>query len=386
MNFNQQLTKMFFLLFSLILFVSACGGSINKLAVSPTSSLQKASSPELTTTTTMSKSSNSSTSLVEIDIVTTTTIDPLEWFGPQHPLTGMPAPDGQFLRPALAVKVGNNDVNSLPQEGLEAADIVYEAIIEAGKTRFLAVFQSSIPVRVAPVRSARSTDISLIGNLSNPYFAYWGSNEGVGAEVAEAESRGTFVPQSAEVNNQEAFARDPARGQSPYDGTLTPASLMAASSASVPISVFEYGEISPTAIPALGIRWLTDGRSVEYLWDKESEKWNRFQDGNPMFDSYGSTLSADNVVVLYVDYSRSKADPNSPQAQSTGSGDGWLLRDGRLIGLIWERQFEASRWSFFDDQTGEIVKLAPGRTWVSLAQLGQTTVLSPIEAALLSGK
>ena len=138
------------------------------VAVTDTSAGGDAATVDASTTTT-------------IGLATTTTIP--GWAGPVHPLTGLPAVDGTVDRPALVVKIGNNDSKSLPQIGLEDADVVYEVHIENGVTRFLAVFQSEVPALVGPVRSARSSDIDLIGNLNRPSFAYWGSNEGVGAEV-----------------------------------------------------------------------------------------------------------------------------------------------------------------------------------------------------------
>lgn len=376
---NFALTKSFLLGVSGLLFLVACGGS-QKTSVNTTST----SLPPSTLPSTTSSVVEVTTS-TEAVIATTTTIDPKEWVGPKHPLTGLPALEGIVPRPALAVKIGNNDFNSLPHEGLAEADIVYEALIEAGKTRFLGIYQSSLPERIAPVRSARSTDISLIGNLSNPHFAYWGSNEGVGVEVEEAERSGTFVRQSAEVNSSGAFSRDPSRGNSPYDGVLNPAYLIGDVPASAPIAVFDYGALPVTAVSTFGLRWETDGRVVEYLWDQQSSKWKRFQDGSPMIDSNGIQLDSENIVLLYVDYSRSNADPNSPQAQSTGSGDGWLLRNGKIVGITWDRQFEALKWSFFDDDTGESVNLDYGRTWFILAQLGEASLLTPVEAAVLTG-
>lgn len=376
---NFALTKSFLLGVSGLLFVVACGGS-QKTSVNTTST----SLPPSTLPSTTSSVVEVTTS-TEAVIATTTTIDPKEWVGPKHPLTGLPALEGIVPRPALAVKIGNNDFNSLPHEGLAEADIVYEALIEAGKTRFLGIYQSSLPERIAPVRSARSTDISLIGNLSNPHFAYWGSNEGVGVEVEEAERSGTFVRQSAEINSSGAFSRDPSRGNSPYDGVLNPAYLIGDVPASAPIAVFDYGALPVTAVSTFGLRWETDGRVVEYLWDQQSSKWKRFQDGSPMIDSNGIQLDSENIVLLYVDYSRSNADPNSPQAQSTGSGDGWLLRNGKIVGITWDRQFEALKWSFFDDDTGESVNLDYGRTWFILAQLGEASLLTPVEAAVLTG-
>ena len=263
---NFALTKSFLLGVSGLLFVVACGGS-QKTSVNTTST----SLPPSTLPSTTSSVVEVTTS-TEAVIATTTTIDPKEWVGPKHPLTGLPALEGIVPRPALAVKIGNNDFNSLPHEGLAEADIVYEALIEAGKTRFLGIYQSSLPERIAPVRSARSTDISLIGNLSNPHFAYWGSNEGVGVEVEEAERSGTFVRQSAEVNSSGAFSRDPSRGNSPYDGVLNPAYLIGDVPASAPIAVFDYGALPVTAVSTFGLRWETDGRVVEYLWDQQSSK------------------------------------------------------------------------------------------------------------------
>ena len=376
---NFALTKSFLLGVSGLLFLVACGGSQKTSVNTTTTSLPPSTLPSTTSSVV------EVTTSAEAVIATTTTIDPKEWVGPKHPLTGLPALEGIVPRPALAVKIGNNDFNSLPHEGLAEADIVYEALIEAGKTRFLGIYQSSLPERIAPVRSARSTDISLIGNLSNPHFAYWGSNEGVGVEVEEAERSGTFVRQSAEVNSSGAFSRDPSRGNSPYDGVLNPAYLIGDVPASAPIAVFDYGALPVTAVSTFGLRWETDGRVVEYLWDQQSSKWKRFQDGSPMIDSNGIQLDSENIVLLYVDYSRSNADPNSPQAQSTGSGDGWLLRNGKIVGITWDRQFEALKWSFFDDDTGESVNLDYGRTWFILAQLGEASLLTPVEAAVLTG-
>ncbi len=372
---NRELKRIFFIATLGLLFLASCGGS-EKIATEATTT---SSSTSLSTTS----STLAVTTTTQTVIATTTTIDPEDWVGPRHPLTGLPTSEGIIPRPALAVKIGNNDINSLPHEGLAEADIVYEALIEAGKTRFLGIYQSSLPDRVAPVRSARSTDISLIGNLSNPHFAYWGSNEGVGVEVEEAERSGTFVRQSAETNSSGAFSRDPSRGNSPYDGVLNPAYLIGDIPALAPTAVFDYGALPISAVPTFGLRWETEGRVVEYLWDQQSLKWQRFQDGSPMNDSNGIQLDSENVLLLYVDYSRSNADPNSPQAQSTGTGDGWLLRNGKIVGITWDRQFEALKWSLYDDDTGEAVSLDYGRAWVALAQLGEASLLTPTEAAVL---
>ena len=377
---NFKLTKIFLIAIAGVFSLASCGGS-EKITVEATATSSSLSTPSSTTSSVVA-----TTTATETVIETPTTIiDPEEWIGPRHPLTGLPASDGIVPRPALTVKIGNNDSNSLPHEGLAEADIVYETLIEAGKTRFLGIYQSSLPERIAPVRSARSTDISLIGNLGNPHFAYWGSNEGVGAEVEEAARSGTFIRQSAEINSSGAFSRDPLRGNPPYDSVLNPAYLIGDVPTSAPTAIFDYGSLPVSAVSTLGLRWETGGRVIEYLWDEQFSKWKRFQDGSPLIGADGIQLDSENVLLLYVDYFRSNADPNSPQAQSTGSGDGWLLRNGKIVGITWDRQFEALKWSFYDDDSGKSVSLDHGRTWVVLAQLGEASLLSPMEAAVLTG-
>ncbi len=314
---------------------------------------------------------------------TTETLVP--WTGAHHPLTGLPAVNGLSRLPALAVKIGNNDTRSLPQVGLEAADIVYEAHIENNVTRFLGIYQSQLPERIGLVRSARSTDINLIGNLKNPYFAYWGSNEGVGAEVTAAESVGTFVARSTSGVGQENFVRDDARGASPFNGFLNAQGLMAAATGTAPDPVFQYGDLPASAVLAAGARWSTPNRQIDYVWDTTSRRWLRFQGGVPQLDQNGVQLAADNVLFLYVDYKVSAADFDSPQAVSIGTGDGWLLRDGTVTGVVWGRPFIANGWHLADDDTDEIVELAPGTTWVALAKLGEGKVLDLAEATAVTG-
>ncbi|MBT4677066.1 MAG: DUF3048 domain-containing protein, partial [Acidimicrobiaceae bacterium] len=207
-----------------------CGGG-EQAAPAPTlGTLAPATTAEIVTTSTepgVVTDTSAGGDAATVDASTTTTIGVatttsiIGWTGPVHPLTGLPAVDGTIDRPALVVKIGNNDSKSLPQLGLEDADIVYEAHIENGVTRFLAVFQSEVPTQVGPVRSARSSDIDLIGNLNRPSFAYWGSNEGVGAEVEQAIDLGTFVAlTTTSGEGQYLFSRDADRGEPPYDGIL----------------------------------------------------------------------------------------------------------------------------------------------------------------------
>ena len=87
------------------------------------------------------------------------------------PLTGRPIAD---YKPVLVVKLDNTP-NAQPHAGLIDADVVYIEEVEYGITRLAAVFSSSVPRRIGPVRSARITDIDLFAQYGKPAFGYSGA-------------------------------------------------------------------------------------------------------------------------------------------------------------------------------------------------------------------
>ncbi len=343
----------------------------------------------LVTTTQIEETAETPTTVAEqiVGVIpTTTTIDP-SWTGPVYPLTGLPAYEGIPETPAVVVKIGNNDQNSLPQHGLREADIVYDVRIENGKSRFMAVYHSRLPEVVMPVRSARSSDINLLLNLNHPVFVYWGSNDIVLEEIKSAEWSGGYDSRSAASQwGEQYFNRDSSRSR-PANGKVNIGDLQetASNEAEVPVAIFEYGELTSNAVPAAGVQWTITRRVVDYIWNSSLEQWVRYQDGVPHLDENGTSLTVDNLLFLYIGYGISDADPSSPQAISTGSGDGWLLRDGTVTGVTWERSRSSDNWTIVDDESGEMVPLDVGTTWVTLAKPGEGRILSSAEAIELIG-
>ncbi len=77
-------------------------------------------------------------------------------------------------RPALAVKI-DNVTSARPQTAINDADVVYEEKVEAGLTRFIAVFQTTSPGTVGPVRSARTSDPILLVGFDRPLPMWLGN-------------------------------------------------------------------------------------------------------------------------------------------------------------------------------------------------------------------
>ena len=70
----------------------------------------------------------------------------------------------------LAIKVDNTRA-AQPHTGLQAADLVYVTEVEWDLTRFIAVYNSTIPDVIGPVRSARISDIDILAPFGKIAFS-----------------------------------------------------------------------------------------------------------------------------------------------------------------------------------------------------------------------
>ena len=304
---------------------------------------------------------------------TTTTLEPTTSTvpAPTWPLTGLAVDDEASLnRPALAVKIDNHSL-ARPQSGLNAADIVFEENVE-NLTRFAAVFQSTQASPVGPIRSGRTQDIDLLGSFNGPLFAWSGGNARVTAAIRASDLRQLSAQQ------QPGFFRSDSR-PAPHDLYSSTDALfaLAPADAGPPPPQFEYR--SATAAPAGdvvgGVDIAMDGVKVRWTWDAASSMFLRTSDNKVHKDAdFDAQVSTHNVVVLYLQYRASPADAGSPEAQTIGSGQAFVLSAGRVIQGTWTRTDRLQPFTL-TDATGHVIELTPGRTFVELARDGTATTI-----------
>lgn len=278
-------------------------------------------------------------------------------------------------RPALAVKVDNTE-SGRPQTGLRHADIVYEEVVEGGLTRLLAVYHSQDPEVVAPVRSARSTDISLLRELDRPLFAWSGANPTFTAQVEAAD-----VVDVGMAAVPDAYERDASR-TAPYDLDAKPDRLREFGDADggQPPMLFEYrdegedltgpGVESRPSIDLSGGGLATD---IRWEWNEDTSLWERTQDRSPHVDSDGEPITAANVLIRETPYEdtgvRDSVGAPVPEAAVVGEGPLLLLSDGQALPGEWARgSFEHG--TAHTDQDGELIQLTPGQTWIEVLPPG----------------
>jgi len=344
-------------LLGLLIALPACGGGKKQAA---------------TTTTTLVGGGASPT--------TTTTADLFSLPPGTSPLTGLPIANSAALRrPVLAVKL-DNAPKARPQAGLNQADMVVEEKVEDGVTRFFTVFQSTDAPRLEPVRSARSTDISLAGSLNHPLFAYSGTNSTFQALVNKA----PLVDVGIDHATAE-YHRDAAR-PAPYNLVSDTASLWrhAPAGAGPPAPQFPFrrggaltvASASPLTTLHITFQGLHITTNVDWHWDAPLGEFKRWMDGPPHLDAAGEQVTAKNIVVEFVDYTdtgiRDRSNTAVPEAQLIGSGDAWILTDGKIVRGHWSKPSLADV-AKFTGPDGAVVPLTPGRTCIELSPKGAST-------------
>jgi predicted nucleic acid-binding Zn-ribbon protein len=282
------------------------------------------------------------------------------------PLTGLPA-DPPSDRPVLIVKI-DNAPPARPQAGLAAADVVVEERVEGGISRFAVLFQSAGADPVGPIRSARTSDVHLFANLGRPLFAYSGANLGVGGAVAAS----NLVDVGA-TRVDGPYYRERTR-RAPHNLYADTTSLWSSAFAGSPVPMFRFrpegAGLPARARPATGVDLTYGTTDASFTWNPDLAGWVRSTDGRPHTDASGAPLAPANVVVRFVEYRPSPADPRSPEAVVTGSGPVWILTAGHVVEGTWQQPSPTEPTRYLGPDGVEI-ELTPGRTWVVLPSPGQ---------------
>ncbi|MFW3171353.1 DUF3048 domain-containing protein [Geodermatophilus sp. CPCC 206100] len=293
---------------------------------------------------------------------------------PAWPLTGVPT-DAVPDRPALAVKI-ENSVDARPQTGLGAADVVWEQVVEGGIPRFVAVYHSTLPPEVGPVRSIRPMDPAIAAPLGG-LLAFSG---GVPPYVAAAQDAGLQV--LSQDSGADGFSRTATR-TAPHNVYAAPQILVEQADAAhraAPGAQFDHAGAGaePTAVaagqPATSLDLTLSGVShPRWAWSAADGRWLRSEGSTPAVEADGRRIGAANVVVLRVDVVATQArDPAGnpvPETILTGTGRALVASSGHAVEATWSKPGTGDRVSL-TGADGDPVELAPGSTWIELVPNG----------------
>jgi hypothetical protein len=292
------------------------------------------------------------------------------------PLTGVDAAGADMARPALAVKV-ENSVDARPQSGLNAADVMWEQVVEGGISRFVAVYHSTLPPAVGPVRSVRPMDPPIAAPLHG-LLAFSGGQEPF-IEATRAAGLQVLTPDAASAG----FSRVGDR-VAPHNTYVDPAALLGQADAEhqgPPPAQFGFGA-EPTAVsegdPAASLDLeLSAIAEPRLMWSAGDGAWLRSEGAAPAVEADGARVRTTNVVVLRVDVVDTaftdSAGTAVPETVMVGEGEALVATGGHTVEAEWSKA-SVGEPVVLRLPGGAPVLLAPGSTWVELVPNGAGSV------------
>jgi hypothetical protein len=281
------------------------------------------------------------------------------------PLSGLVVTAEQQARPVTGVMIENSP-DARPQSGLDQSSVVFEAIAEAGITRFLALYQDNYPGTLGPVRSSRPYYLDWAMAFDATYAHVGGSPD------ALQRIKDIGVKDLDQFFNPGPYHRISSRyaPHNMYTSLQGLADTAAAkgytSSTFTPLPRKEKEE--PSATPtAKSINFGISGAfyNVHYDYDPASNSYKRSEGGSAHIDNETKAqLSPKVVVALAMPYSL-MADGYHSNYQTIGSGQMLVFQDGVVIPGTWSKAAPKDQFIFKVSSDKEL-KLNPGQTWFTV--------------------
>lgn len=252
----------------------------------------------------------------------------------------------------------DNSSPARPQSGLSEASMIYEFEVEGKMTRYLALF-SVFPVKVGPIRSARTHSIQLA--LENKvHYIYASGSQDVRETIAATPG---FKNTNALFGGSAAFYRSSDR-KAPHNLYVNLASLGKESPSSVILirPAFLEREGQPGSAVSLEYNSFT---KIKYSYRPGARDYLRYLNGQVHRDASGKEITARNIIIQYAPH---YIDPQGrPTPNLIGSGTIEFYSMGQRFDGTWRKESAASPTRFYYSD-GKPIEMVYGRTWIQIVR------------------
>lgn len=284
-----------------------------------------------------------------------------------YPFTGIET-DEDVTNRAVAVMV-SNQVQARPQSGLTKADIVFEMLTEGNITRFMAIYQSTEPDVVGPVRSAREYFFTLADNY-DAIYVYQGAADFINEMITSQEIehlQGATYDNDGHLFIREAFRKTPHNSYLQFGAVYDVAAEEGYETSFTyePLSFLdENSEIDGEDANYVKIDYYGGKPIVEFEYDETTQKYTRYNDQEKSVELESEIpIQVDNVFIVETEHE--VIDKELRRAIDIDSGGtAYLLQRGKVQHIEWENR--DGRITPVKD--GQVVPFVPGQTWINFVQ------------------
>jgi len=306
--------------------------------------------------------------------------------GPVSILTGLPINEDYINRRPLAVIVNNIHV-ALPQSGITSADIIYEVLSEGDITRLIAIYQSYIPEKIGPVRSARDYFVDFAFNHDAIFIHHGASESGYsrirGSQITVLDGmalegsvfwRDRTYPAWAGISGQRPMEHSSYTGWTRIYTHLYSRNLRREINDN-PDFGFNFGTQpnEPAGFAERVTIPFSPGYPRTFIFDSTSGLYYVEHRGGQLLDAVTQEqVTVTNILIQLTTVQNIAGDAAGRRTvRTTGEGVGYLITGGTYRPVTWasEGTNSPTRWYFED---GSPMVLTPGRTWICVLQSNAT--------------
>ena len=287
--------------------------------------------------------------------------------GPRHPLTGARVDDR--VKPAIFAVMIENTPEARPQDGVEDAFLIYEAPVEAGITRWMALFSADQEVdEIGPVRSARPYYVDWAQGWDALYAHVGGSPEALDIIA----TRGVYDLNEFYWGSKFWRSR---RREAPHN-VYTESKRLSAAWDEIVGEEVEYGdrlfkdgcddcEDGDEVVDEVTVEFKDYLYNVTWTYDEETNRYTREQVGAPHRMRNGEVLMADNIAIMITDIVITD-EVGRRRIDTIGTGEALVVQDGQVFDATWKKNKRSEIMRFYID--GEEVVWNAGVTWIEVIE------------------
>ncbi len=272
--------------------------------------------------------------------------------------------------------VVDNHIDALPNYGLSQANLIYEALVEGGATRFLALYtpHSDKEIRkIGPVRSAR------------PYFVELAKEYDAMLAHSGGSPTALNLIKQLSVNNLEeiawwgpdyfwrVYSREAPHNLFTSNQNLAQALIdweLADKKPNYRTWLFEKNttlSLSNSPIQQIHIKISDDNRyNSTFKYSSSTNSYIRFQNNKKHIDALNNkAIQIKNIIIQKINPPRIKDEIGRLEVDLVGQAEAVIFKNGEKIDAIWRKRNLQSRTVFYD-LSGDEVLFEPGLSWLIL--------------------
>ena len=287
-------------------------------------------------------------------------------------ITGLWIPEEIGNKRPYAIQFSNFKTVS-NQSGIGQAGIVYEAIVEGGITRLLALFDTIEGKRIGSIRSSRHYFVSFADEYDSIYI-HFGKTK---YAVKKLKDLGIDNLDGETGIGNTVFYRDNSM-KAPHNAFTSLEGILAGIEKKKFRTEYEEGYkphysfyqkdtdlSSETNVNKVTIKY-SNYISPFFDYNATEKLYYRSQFGGPHKDAVtGDQLAFKNIIVQFVEQWDIDKNDYQTMKQDDASGKGYYITNGKLIPITWKKN-EKLKWMRYYDEAGEELTINPGKTFISV--------------------